>query len=144
MTESPKGNDEELDDLVELLTDWHSFYDEALENLPEETREFVEHSSWAGELHEKERKKLIKTSLNHLLSDKYIAKEEVLSALKAKVMDIDTNAWLDAYKLELVNGRELSADELKEAKIFSEGYNKALAQIKTKLGLEKYYAEVRY
>lgn len=65
-----------LDELVDLLTDWNSFYSEALQNLDEDTREFVEATSWAGELHEKERKKLLRASILDWVEREIIGEDE--------------------------------------------------------------------
>lgn len=69
---APKAQSEapsvdELDLLVATMMHWQGFYDEAMQNLPEETRQFVETTSWAGELHQIEREKIAKAKINRLI-----------------------------------------------------------------------------
>lgn len=58
---------DELDLLVATMMHWQGFYDEAMQNLPEETRQFVETTSWASELHQIEREKIAKAKINRLI-----------------------------------------------------------------------------
>ena len=58
----------ELEELLEIIMSWSGFYDEAMKALPKETQQFVESTSWAGEAHKAERKKIALSKLQTIIA----------------------------------------------------------------------------
>ena len=58
----------ELEELLEIIMNWSGFYDEAMKALPKETQQFVESTSWAGEAHKAERKKIALSKLQTIIA----------------------------------------------------------------------------
>jgi len=56
--------DDELNAIIDKAMNRNGYYSEAMALLPEDTREFVETTSWAAELHSAKRKELIKAAIN--------------------------------------------------------------------------------
>jgi hypothetical protein len=91
MTAPDNNFDAWLDELIDKTIDWHGFYDEAITGIPEEARKFVDDTSWAGELHKAEKKRLVKAAITAKCQER-----EADSLLK-KAVDMSGNEFAMGY-----------------------------------------------
>lgn len=88
MTTQPDPSDDELDAILHKIR-YNEYYSEAMKRLPLETQQFVETTSWAGELHEIEKQKLAKAALQA-----YVQQEVLLGRVEELTIMLDENKYM--------------------------------------------------